>query len=285
LGNPLREMTGRIRRSRSASRFGLESYPLSPSRASGRRRGRPGRPATDGMPSTRARVWVTSLTLAAVVMTLSGVPRPSQIKWCLLPVFRRSTGDGPVSAPPFSPGCGSRPRTPVTSRVRRPRSFPRAGLGAVGRRLLPSATGPGDASRSGRSRTPAPRAGVARLCRCGERTGRLGGTAGPTPAAALVTAQATAAAMARSAPTSRRPRSTAEYSHRHERPNPHTGHGQPARFTKIVLRARRQACCHPRGRCRSLWPGSRAVSPPRLHLVRCAGRGDVVGRCARVSTS
>ncbi|MDQ1024631.1 hypothetical protein QF035_002213 [Streptomyces umbrinus] len=70
-----------------------------------------GRPATGGMPSTRARVCVTSLTFAAVVITLSGVPRPSQIKWCLLPVFRRSTGDGPVSAPPFSRGCGSRPRT------------------------------------------------------------------------------------------------------------------------------------------------------------------------------
>ncbi len=53
------------------------------------------------MPSTRARVWVTSLTLAAVVTTLSGVPCPSRIRWCLLPVFRGSTGDGPVSAPPF----------------------------------------------------------------------------------------------------------------------------------------------------------------------------------------
>ncbi|MDI5904330.1 MULTISPECIES: hypothetical protein [Streptomyces] len=58
-------------------------------------------PATGGMPSTRARVWLTSLTFAAVVMNLSGVPSPSQIKWCLLPVFRRSTGDGPVSEPPF----------------------------------------------------------------------------------------------------------------------------------------------------------------------------------------
>lgn len=62
-------------------------------------------------------------------MTLSGVPRPSQIKWCLLPVFRRSTGDGPVSAPPLSRGCGSRPRTRGTSRVRRPHSARRAGCG------------------------------------------------------------------------------------------------------------------------------------------------------------
>jgi hypothetical protein len=32
----------------------------------GWRRGRPGRPVTGGIPSTRARVWVTSLTPAAV---------------------------------------------------------------------------------------------------------------------------------------------------------------------------------------------------------------------------
>lgn len=37
-----------------------------------------------------------------------------------------STGDGPVSAPPFSRGCGSRPRRRVASRARRPRSIPRA---------------------------------------------------------------------------------------------------------------------------------------------------------------
>jgi hypothetical protein len=58
--------------------------------------GTPARPAgaAGGMPSTRARVWVTSLILAAVVPTLSGVPRPPQIRWCLLPVLRRSTGVG-----------------------------------------------------------------------------------------------------------------------------------------------------------------------------------------------
>jgi hypothetical protein len=43
----------------------------------------------------------------AVVMTLSGVPRPSPISWCLLPVLRRSTGVGPVSAPPFRPDVGA----------------------------------------------------------------------------------------------------------------------------------------------------------------------------------
>lgn len=213
LGDPFREMTGRIRRRRSSSRWALESYPLSPSRASGLRRGRPGRPATGGMPSTRARVWVTSFTFAAVVMTLSGVPRPSQIRWCLLPVFRRSTGDGPVSAPPFSRGRGNHPRTHVTSRVRRPRSTRRAGPCAAGRKPPPSAIGPGDASTSGPTRTPAPEAGIARLCRCTGRTERPADRTGPTPAAARATAPATAAATARSTPTTHRPRSTVEYPH------------------------------------------------------------------------
>lgn len=174
-------------------------------------------------------------------MTLSGVPRPSQIRWCLLPARRQATGDGPVSAPPFSPGCGSRPRMPATSRVRRPRSARRAGPGAAGRRLLPSATGPVGASTSDPSRIPAPGAGVAMLCRCRGRTGCPADRAGPAPAEGLETVPAKAAGASRSAPTSRRPRSTAEYSHRHERPNRHTGHGRPAHFNKIVLRALRTA--------------------------------------------
>jgi hypothetical protein len=49
-------------------------------------------------------VWVTSLTFAAVVMTFSGVPLPSQIRWCLLPLLRRSTGEGPVAVPVNSTG-------------------------------------------------------------------------------------------------------------------------------------------------------------------------------------
>lgn len=65
---------------RSSRRTAFESYALSPRTDSGRRRGRPGWPTTGGMPSTKFRVWVMSLTFAAVVMTLSGVPRPSQIR-------------------------------------------------------------------------------------------------------------------------------------------------------------------------------------------------------------
>ncbi len=153
----------------------------------------------------------------------------------LAPVDRRRAGVGT----PFSPGCGSRPRRPGTSRVRRPRSARRAGQGAAGRRRRPAATVPDAASTSDPSRSPAPPAGVAGPCRCRGRTGCPGGRAGPAPASAPATAPANAAGEARSAPASRRPRSTAEYSHHHERPNPHTGHGQPARFTKIVSRALR----------------------------------------------
>lgn len=48
-----------------------------------------------------ARLRGRSLTFAAVVTTLSGVPRPSPIRWCSLPVFRRSTRDRPMFGPPF----------------------------------------------------------------------------------------------------------------------------------------------------------------------------------------
>lgn len=228
-----------------------------------------------GMPSIRARVWVTSLTLAAVVMTLSGVPRPSQIRWCLLPVFRRSTGDGPVSTPPFSRGCGNRPHTHVTSRVRRPRSALRAGPGATGRSPLPSATGPAGASRSVPSRTRAPGAGVARLCRCRGRTGCPGGRADPTPASAPATAPARAAATARPEPTTHRPRSTVGYPHPHERPNHHTGNGLPGRFRKIVLRALRLEHPHHGRPCR--YGSTKDRYERRLHVQR-----DTASRASRV---
>lgn len=246
---------------------------MSPSRASGLRRGRPGRPATGGMPSTRARVWVTSLTLAAVVMTLSGVPRPSQIRWCLLPVFRRSTGDGPVSDPPFSRGCGNHPRRPVTSRVRRRRSALRAEPGAAGRRLLLSATGPDDASRSAPNRTVAPGAEVARPCRCGGRTGCPAGRADPTPAAAPETAPATEAATARSTPTTHRPRSMVECSRHLERPNRHIGHARPGHLNKILLRALSRKSG--RGR-RSVQPW-----PPRARVRQASARRGSYGVLVR----
>lgn len=49
--------------------------------------------------------------------------------------------------------------------------------------------------------------------------------------------RATAAATARSTPTTHRPRSTVEYPHPHERPNRHTGYAQPAHINKSLIRA------------------------------------------------
>ena len=150
--------------------------------------------ATGGMSSTGLRAWVMSLMLAAVVMTSRGVPLPSQIRWCLLPVFRRSTGDGPVAAPPVSRGRGSRPRRCGSSRVRRPCSARRAGRGAVTRRRRPSANGPGVTSRSVRSRTPDPGVGVAKRCPGAGRTRCPAGTVGRPPALAPAPARARAGA-------------------------------------------------------------------------------------------
>lgn len=84
---------------------------------------------------------------------------------------------------------------------------------------------------------PAPGAVVARLCRCGARTGCPADTAGPPPAEVPVIALARAAAAARSASTSRHPQSTGEYSHPPERPNRRIGHARPGHLNKIVLRA------------------------------------------------
>ncbi|GAA3596215.1 hypothetical protein GCM10022295_91490 [Streptomyces osmaniensis] len=66
---------------------------------SGLRRGRPTRPRTGGMASSRGSSWVTSLRLPPVSRTASGVPCPSVIKWCFEPARPRSTGDGPVWLP------------------------------------------------------------------------------------------------------------------------------------------------------------------------------------------
>jgi len=141
--------------------------------------------------------------------------------------------------PFFWRGRGSRPRTRGSSRVRRPRSAPRAGCRATCRRRLPAAGGPGAASRSAPSRTPAPGAGAAKRRPGAGHTECPADTAGPPPASAPETARAKAAATARSVPTSRRPRSTAESSHPPGRSDRHHSHARPGPFNKIVLRAPR----------------------------------------------
>ena len=44
---------------------------------------------------------MTSLRLPPVRMVARGMPWASTMRWCLLPVLPRSTGDGPVAGPPF----------------------------------------------------------------------------------------------------------------------------------------------------------------------------------------
>lgn len=102
------------------------------------------------------RVWVTSLTLAAVVITWKGMLPPSLIRWCLRPVLWRSTG-GPVASPPFSRAyvggvhVGARP----VDQFGRATTLPGA-CGARHRPPRPAASGRADAGRSARSRSPAP---------------------------------------------------------------------------------------------------------------------------------
>lgn len=231
---PLRDMTGMIRRVRSSRRATPESYALSPRIDSGRRRGRPGRPATRGMPSTRARVCAMSLTSAAVVMTWSGV-LPSQIRWCVLPVFCRWTGDGPVASPLFGIDVGA-----VHARAG-PVQF----AGRVQLREQDAMQLIEDACL-----LPAVQVLPAGLSRAEPQ---LQGQ--ELPSDALVQAIRNAlqtqpvrhrlrprrplgprrSATARSAPTSRRSRSTAASSHPPERSHRHNSHARPGPFNKIVL--------------------------------------------------
>ena len=86
--------------------------------SAGRRLGRPTRPRTGGTRSSSSSSWVTSLRLPPVSVQASGMPPPSTRRWCLLPRRPRSTGLGPVLAPPFSPAGGSSRRSPAPTRAR-----------------------------------------------------------------------------------------------------------------------------------------------------------------------
>ncbi len=66
---------------------------------SGRQRGRPRRPCSGGMASSSGNAWVESWQFAPVSSIANGMPRPSQIKWRLLPRLARSVGFAPVCGP------------------------------------------------------------------------------------------------------------------------------------------------------------------------------------------
>ena len=66
---------------------------------SGRQRGRPRKPCSGGMASSSGNAWVESWQFAPVSRIANGMPRPSQIKWRLLPRLARSVGFAPVCGP------------------------------------------------------------------------------------------------------------------------------------------------------------------------------------------
>src|SRR5882724_2763168 len=66
---------------------------------SGRERGRPRGPCNGGMALSSDNAWVESWQFAPVSSIANGMPRPSQIKWRLLPRLARSVGFAPVCAP------------------------------------------------------------------------------------------------------------------------------------------------------------------------------------------
>jgi hypothetical protein len=90
--------------------------------------------------STSGSNSVMSLRFAAVNVTARGMPWPSQITWCLEPGRPRSTGEGPVLAPPLWPEHASCPGPPETSQAgQRPAVRPTApGAGVPTRRLRSS---------------------------------------------------------------------------------------------------------------------------------------------------
>lgn len=77
-------MVAAILRSRSQARFALEGYPLSASIRSGRVRGRPFPSRGTRMFSSTALIIVVSLMFPAVIIMLSGRPRPSQTRCSLV---------------------------------------------------------------------------------------------------------------------------------------------------------------------------------------------------------
>jgi hypothetical protein len=65
-------------------------------------RGRPGSPCSGEIASTNAIAFCESFRFAPVRRTASRTPRPSQIRWRLLPRLARSVGFGSIWSPPYT---------------------------------------------------------------------------------------------------------------------------------------------------------------------------------------
>ena len=159
-----------MRRARIVRRITSASYARSPRTASGRQRGLPRSPWSGGIPSSNANACVESWQLAPVVLIANGIPRPSQIKWRLLPRLARSVGFGPVSCPQ---------KLPVPNNCRPPHTTNQSGPCAKASSATRSETNPRDrpaanravaASSSYPSRNPALSGACSRGCHCEAQT-------------------------------------------------------------------------------------------------------------------
>ena len=74
--------------------------------------------ATGGIRSRSGISWVTSFRLPPVSVQASGIPVASTTRWCFDPFLARSTGLGPVADPLLSPArdWSRRPRATIRSR-------------------------------------------------------------------------------------------------------------------------------------------------------------------------
>src|SRR6266545_2537455 len=133
------------------------------------------------------------------------MPLPSTSRWCLLPVRPRSTGLGPVLAPPFSLADGWSRRSLAPTRAARRRAARPAATRAASARRRPAATLAAAAKRSSRSRSRAPVAGAPSRSPCATQTRSPAAPAGHQAACDPDGGNAAAApaTTARSAPTTR----------------------------------------------------------------------------------
>jgi hypothetical protein len=101
----------------------------------------------DTSPSRIGSTSMESWRLAPVIATARDSPSAVTSKWYLVPSLPRSVGLGPVSSPPFWPGCSPSPGTPWPSPAPRPGRASRARRGEASPTRPPSARPAAGASR------------------------------------------------------------------------------------------------------------------------------------------
>ena len=162
--------SGEMWRARRARRIFSASWARSPSMQSGRQRGRPRRPCNGGTASSGNNAWVESWQFAPVSSIANGMPRPSQIKWRLLPRLARSVGFAPVCGPQklLAPNNYQQPHG--TSRSGHHEKANSATRSESGPKFRHAANRVNAANKSFQNRNPIVSAASARECHFGVRT-------------------------------------------------------------------------------------------------------------------